>query len=693
MKIKSVNKKKVMRAAAMPDIDVDFEGMRRDDVKKYIEEKYGSNNVCSIGTYNRMKSKSAIKDMARVEGADFMTTNAITKALIEKPTEPLDWGQVFEQAQSNSKIKKFIQEYPKVFKFLKPILLQTRSASIHPSAVVIVPEKDEEGNPMKIWDWIPVRRDNEKDAIISEWEGKYMDTAGYLKEDILGIAQLDKFKYILQLIKDNHGVEINFADIPMDDERTYEYFQNGWNEDVFQFGTGGLKSYCSEVKPTNIEDLIAINALYRPGPMGSGAHKDFVSIRAGKKKPAFDKGMYEVTKNTVGLYVYQEQVMQGMVVGGLSLLESDDVRNAIKKFDKEKLGKYETQFIEGYDVHTNDKKESKKVWDKMMAFSSYGFNKSHAAAYSVMGYWSQYLKVHYPLEFWTASLNFCKYEEETPNRIAEIVKTKEIIFVKPPDINKSEKRIVCDKTNNSIYYSLVSIKSVGDSASDAILEEREKNGQFFSLEEFVKRVNKSKVNKRVITNLILSGAFDETSFVTSSNVKFRLEILKEYFGIIKQDVPEEFLTKEATKELFWRVKQKDLTGLGKIDYLKAAQDKGVSSMLLKNYVDWEEFSKNPKFNKLICVGVKVNAIKEKFSTAVNERYFSLSLESNNGTVGIVVWEKNWLKNDNGKKIERSLKEKGFILLQGYSTNFNSLSLSDGTMDRGLDETKFKIIEL
>ena len=348
MKIISVKELRIKRKDSLPDIDIDFESTRRDDVKRYIEQKYSLDNVCSIGTYNRMKSKSAIKDMARVEGADFASVNLITKELIEKPTDPLNWGQVFEQAQSNSKIKNFIKKYPRVFKFLKPILMQTRSSSVHPSAVVIVPKKDEEGNDMKIWDWMPVRKDPEKGVIISEWEGKYMDLAGFLKEDILGISQLDKFRYILDLIKKNRGEEIDFSKIPMDDEKTYKYFQKGWNEDVFQFGTGGLKTYCTRVKPNNIEDLIAINALYRPGPMGSGAHEDFVKIREGSKKPAFDKGMKDVTINTAGLYIYQEQVMQAMVVGGLSLVDADRIRTMIKKFDKEGLASMKNKFIKGY---------------------------------------------------------------------------------------------------------------------------------------------------------------------------------------------------------------------------------------------------------------------------------------------------------------------------------------------------------
>lgn len=690
MKIKSVKELKIRRKDALPDIDCDFESTRRDDVKRYIEQKYSLDNVCSIGTYNRMKSKSAIKDMARVEGADFASVNLITKELIEKPTDPLNWGQVFEQAQSNSKIKNFIKKYPRVFKFLKPILMQTRSSSVHPSAVVIVPKKDEEGNDMKIWDWMPVRKDPEKGVIISEWEGKYMDLAGFLKEDILGISQLDKFRYILDLIKKNRGEEIDFSKIPMDDEKTYKYFQKGWNEDVFQFGTGGLKTYCTRVKPNNIEDLIAINALYRPGPMGSGAHEDFVKIREGSKKPAFDKGMKDVTINTAGLYIYQEQVMQGMVVGGLSLVESDETRTAIKKFDKAKLDSFKDKFINGYNKITGNEKESEKVWDKMMAFSSYGFNKSHAAAYSVMGYWSQYFKVHYPLEFWTASLNFCNYEEETPNRISEIIKTKEDISVKPPDINKSEEKIICDPKNKSIYYSLISIKNVGEVASSVIINERRKNGDFYSLEEFLKRVDKSKVNKKVVTNLILAGAFDETCFGFDSQVTDRIHILREYFEIIKQPLPEEFKTKEVRKELFWKVKQKELTGLGKIDYKKAAEDKGVSKNLLRDYTDYSEYIKKPIHNKEIVLGGKVNAFQERMTKpykGVSKRFLSISFETNSETLNLSVWDDYLKINKNEEKIFNSKQNKSYLLIKvkTYINDKGFVSFSSGD--------NFKIIEL
>lgn len=694
MKIVSIKEVKVRRYDSMPDIDIDFEGLRRDDVKRYMEQKYSTENVCSVGTYNRMKGKSAVKDFVRIAGANFQEANAITKEFFEKPTDPLTWKGMFKQGANNEKIKKFINKYPDVFENIKSILLQPRSASVHPSAVIITPDKDEEGNKMRVWDWLPVKKDPEKGVIISEWEGKYMDIAGFLKEDILGIAQLDKFRYIIDLIEKNRNHKVDFSKIPIDDEKTYDYFKRGWNEDVFQFGTGGLKSYCSKAKPDNIEDLIAINALYRPGPMASKAHESFVKIRSGKEKPDYDKGMKVVTANTAGLYIYQEQVMQGMVVGGLSLVESDNVRTAIKKFDKEKLGMFQEKFVNGYTEITGNEKESIKVWDKMMAFSAYGFNKSHAAAYSLMGYWSQYLKANFPLEFWTASLNYCKFEEETPNRISEINLTKEDIYVKPPDINKSEYKIVCDPNNNSIYYSLISIKFVGEIASQKIIDERQKNGEFFSLEEFYQRVDKSKVNKKIVTNLILAGCFDEICFGFDTNVANRLHIIEEYYSLIKQPVPEEYKTPEAKKDLFWKMKQKELTGLGKVDYKKSAIDKGVSQSLLKKYVDMDEFLESPKYNIEICFGCRVSFIVKKYSETAKQDYWTVNLETNSQTIRLIIWGEVLDRNRNGEKLEKSLKDKSFLLINGYSNNFGSnLSISDGTMDRNLENEKFKIIEL
>lgn len=561
-----VSGERAKSADALPDIDVDFEGKERQRVKKYIEEKYGHDYVCSIGTYTRLKPKSALKDFSRVKGVQFNDVNFATKEMPD--SHHPEWSDLFKVASEKKIVKKFVQSHLDVCEVIKAPLGQPKAGSIHPSAVLIVPKKDGDGNPMKIQDWMPIKMMD--GMLVSEWEGKYIDAAGFLKEDILGIAQLDKFKYVLNLIKEIQNKKVNLNKIPINRKSVMNYFKRGWNEDVFQFGTSGLKNYSKKVKPDGIEDLISMNALFRPGPMDSNAHEDFVQIKHGKKEPEFDEFMEEVTENTFGLYVYQEQIMQAMVVGGLTLAEADQVRTYMKKFDDKSLAKFKVKFVKGYSklFKTKDKKYAEKVWDKLYAFSGYGFNRSHSAAYSLMGYWCQYLKVKYPLEFWTASLNFADEKNDMPQRLAEIEKIGSKINVKPPSVNKSSFKFTADGESNSIYWSLTKIKGVGDIAASMILESRG-DGQFFDLGDFISKVPKSKVNKRVVQSLIMAGAFDEIggeNGLEISELKERYQILKKHAEISNVDLPKDLDEKKVNTNWYWSIRQRELTGFGYVDF-------------------------------------------------------------------------------------------------------------------------------
>ena len=629
-----VSGERAKSADSLPDIDIDFEGKRRDDIKKYIETKYGQSSVCSIGTFNRMKVKSIIKDFARVKGVTFKEANSITKKI--DPNDKLvatglPYEHIFHWAQQNKTLKNFIQKHSDLFELIKSPMNQQRSSSIHASAVVITPKEDKDGNKMSIYDWMPVRLVD--GMLVSEWEGKYIDKAGFLKEDILGIAQLDKFRMTLDLIKENlkEDVDLN-KDVDLKDKKTFRSFQKGYNEDVFQFGTSGLKTYSKQVKPVEIEDLISMNALYRPGPMSSKAHSTFVEIRNGKTKAVFDIGMEEVTKNTFGLYVYQEQVMQGMVVGGLSLIEADMVRTYIKKFNKEKLELFKGKFIKGYSkVLIKSKKIKPKktkeyaenVWDKMLSFAKYGFNRSHAAAYSVMGYWSQWLKINYPLEFWTSSLNFVRRLEDYPNRLTELRRNSDFkhISVQPPDINKSGILFTSDPELNNIYWSFNQIKQVGSVSSTVILEERRDNGLYFDLEEFIERVPKRQVNKRVVINLIYAGAFDEMCLGLNSNVKNRLQIMEDYHKLIKQPLPEVLQDKNnINSNFFWKMKQKEITGFADLSF-KGLANKNRHT---KRYVEY--FKSSIQANKL---GKELHNKKGLICGLVEEAKFKTSKNNPN----------------------------------------------------------------
>lgn len=647
---------KVKRKDSMPDIDIDFEGKRRGDVKRYIENRFNINNVCSIGTYTRLKTKSAIKDFGRAKGLEFKKVNYATSHI----PDAIDWdySDIFKSALADgtNELKRFIQENVDICEIMKAPLGQPRSGSVHASAVVIVPKEDEEGNPMEVYDWLPVKKIDGQ--IISEWEGKYTDQAGFLKEDILGIAQLDKFKVILKLIKQNHGIDLKLEEIPTKEKDVFEYFQKGWNEDVFQFGTSGLKTYSSRVKPNHVEDLISMNALFRPGPMESDAHNDFVEFRRGTKEPHIDMGMELVVKDTQGLYIYQEQVMQAMVVAGMTLVEADIVRTYMKKFDKVNLALFEKKFVEGYGkvLKKNGFKkkiedEAKKVWDKLNAFSSYGFNRSHAAAYSLMGYWSQYLKVKYPLEFWTASLNFASEGEEIPNRISEIKKIRNGIKIVEADINKSSINFTSEPSTQNIYWSLTKIKGVGDVAVSVILEERAK-GEFFSFEDFIKRVPKNKVNKKVVLCLITAGAFDQVSsekfdIKMQGQAKYRYDLMKLFMESRNEPVPEDIENNPFKKHnWFWRLKQKELTGYGDINYKILAKKKWDKPKEIQSlYKDGEDIERmdivklqKSKGERVIIAG-RIMKIAERSSR--KGEFCSMSIEHNNSVILMTIWNDQW----------------------------------------------------
>lgn len=648
-----VSGERAKSADSMPDIDLDFEGLRRQEVKRYMEKKYGADSVCSIGSYGRLKVKSALKDFAKLKGVQFAESNFISKLIEDKANEELKWEDIFMYSCSKPALKSFVQKHSEMVEILTASLMQPKSSSIHASAVLILPKFDKNGEKMTIFDWLPVKKID--GYLVSEWEGKYVERAGFLKEDILGIAQLDKFKKIMQLIKQNKGKNINLNKIPFDKKEVMEYFKKGWTEDVFQFGTSSLKGYSKQVKPDYLTELISMTALYRPGPMKFKAHTDFALIKKGKKEPKFDIGMEKITQYTYGLYVYQEQIMQAMVVGGLTLSESDQVRTYMKKFDRVALSAFEEKFVNGMTkvIKKKSKKEkdpttkAKEIWDKLNAFSAYGFNKSHSAAYSLMSYWCQYLKVKHPLEFWTASLNFADEKKEIPNRLSEINAIDNMIEVKQPDINMSRLDFTSYPDEQKIYWSLSKIKKVGAVAVEKILEAKDLDGEFFDLQDFLKRVPKNKVNKGVVTNLIIAGAFDNIGGkfgMEIKSIKERYDILCEYYEIIKQDVPEEIEASENKgKNWFWILKQKQITGFGNINYKDLiAQLKLKNKKFEESYVPPEEFElfeNKFKWGTPAVIAGNIMFIKEIKSR--NGEMASISIESNNNILLVTVWPDNY----------------------------------------------------
>lgn len=641
MKILKIEKVEIARQDSMPDVDCDFPVAFRDTVKEYMARRYGVNHVCSVGTYTRMKLKTCLKDFGKVMGVPFAVMNKLTKDIDDQIE--YTWGDLFNYAATSRELFRFVQDHPELVHMTKYALTQCKTSSIHPSAVIIVPQEDEDGNPIDLFGWMPMKKMG--DVLVSEWEGKYVDKSGFLKEDILGLNQLDKFSSIIKLIAKNRREQIDVNTIPFGDEEVFRYFQRGWCEDVFQFGAMGLMNYCREAKPQSLDDLIAMTALFRPGPMDVKAHETFVDIKNGRKKPKFDPGMEEITRDTYSLYTYQEQIMKAMVVGGLTPVESDECRTYIKKKNHEALAQFKGKFVNGYSALIESRGvESKRaaaqaseVWDKMLAFASYGFNKSHAVAYTMMSYWSQWFKVNYPLEFWTTSLQYASKESDIPYRLVEMKKTGAEIEVRPPDINFSGETFTCDPKTNRIFFSLGKVKGVGERALMLLKAMKDEHGEVFSFEDFITSAPKG-INRTVVLRLIMAGAFDLVEDIR--NPRQRLDIVKQYLERRGEPLSDEFTSPDAHTNAWWVFKQRELTGYGEVDYERMMNEYGLGKRMVRLYVTAAEFERKHEGDEVCIVG-RVNNVFER-QTKGGDSYGVLQVEVNDLIIQITLWPDFWL---------------------------------------------------
>lgn len=609
---------------SLPDIDTDFEGEKRNLVKEYMEQRYGITQVCSVGTYSALQPRQAIKDFARLMGIPFQDVNMVTKIL---ETSDRKYEDIFIKACGNGRLMAFIHKYPELINEISIVLGAPKTQSIHACATMIFPDEHD------MFHWVPIRK--QEGMYVSEWEGNEMDSAGFLKEDILGVKQLDKFQNILKLIKENHGVDVDIYNLPLDDKEVYRYFKNGWNGDVFHFGSSGLTSYCKEMQPDNIEDLVVAISLYRPGAMENNFHNEYIARKRGDKPVEYFVGTDDILGKTLGIFCYQEQIMRlCQDLGGLSLVEADDVRKAMVKKKYEELTKYRERFIPYYVENFKvDLEYAEHVWDAIDKASTYLFNRSHAVAYTLTGYISQWLKVHYPLEYWTVAFSYAS-DEDYAVYIQEINASGNTEIV-PPDVNKSEKYVSSDVKTNKMYWSLLNIKQVGDRAADQIFKERIENGEYFSLADFADRnlsYKENKVNKRVIENIIMAGGFDVVEKVQKPHE--RMKLITDYREMVRQKVNEEkdiFVNNPKTAfDWWWLLQQKSLTGFALFDY-KDLLNKYLVPKVTGEYpiIDFDK-ANSPDFyngrNTLMLAGGIVHDISIRNSARGN--FARLVLEQN-----------------------------------------------------------------
>jgi DNA polymerase III subunit alpha len=486
---------------SMPDIDIDFDMNRRGEVIEYVTRKYGREQVAQIITFNTMAAKAAIKDVGRALDMPYGDVDRIAKLV------PTTIGVTIEQALKDSPpLQEAYDGNPQIRELIdtaRKLEGLVRGAGVHAAGVVIAPRP--------LTDLVPLSR-SKNDEIVTAYDMKAVEKMGLLKMDFLGLTTLTVIHDCLKLIKKNRGEALDLETIPLDDQTTYEkVYHRALTSGVFQFESGGMRDVLRRYKPTSVEDLTALNALYRPGPIQGGMIDDFIERKWGRRKVEYELPPLEtILKETLGVIVYQEQVMQiANVLAGYSLGEADLLRRAMGKKDPAEMAKQRDRFVSGATEKKFPKDKIVRIFDLMEQFAGYGFNKSHSAAYALLAYQTAYLKTHYPVEFMAALLTS---EISKPENVVKYIKEcREMeIRVEPPDVLFSD----ADFTphGNGIRFGLTAIKNVGRNAIDSILAARdelsEQNKSFASYWEFCEKVDLRLMNKRVLESLIKAGALD-----------------------------------------------------------------------------------------------------------------------------------------------------------------------------------------
>ncbi|TDX58950.1 DNA polymerase III subunit alpha [Orenia marismortui] len=511
---------------SMPDIDIDFCYERRDEVIDYVVRKYGQDKVAQIITFGTMAAKGAIRDVGRVLGIAYDKVDKVAKAI------PNSLGISLDQALKESKDLKNLYhsdyQVKEIIDYSRQIEGLPRHASTHAAGVIITKEEITNYTPLYM----------SKGEITTQYPMGDLESLGLLKMDFLGLRTLTVINKTLDLLKETQGIELKLAEIPFDDEKVFELLSSGASLGVFQLESDGMRRLIQKLKPEEIEDIIALLALYRPGPLGSGMVDDFIARRHGEEEIEYPhEDLKDILKATYGVILYQEQVMQiAQKIAGYSLGEADILRRAMGKKKPEVMKKHRDIFINGNDevigvVNNGYSQElGEELFELIEYFSGYGFNKAHSTAYAYVSYQTAYLKAHYPVEFMAALMTSLIGNSD---KVAAYIAESERIGVEilAPDINYSKVGFTVEDAN--IRFGLEAIKNVGKKAIEAIIESRAE-GKFEGLKDFCERVNLSKVNQRVVESLIKAGAFDSLGFYRSQLLRILEKVFEQAQKVQKQ---------------------------------------------------------------------------------------------------------------------------------------------------------------
>lgn len=481
---------------SLPDIDIDFDDEGRDRVLRYVIDKYGKSQVAQIITYGTMAAKSSIRDCARVMELPLAEANLLAKLVPERPGTTLDLA--FEEVRELADIRKSNDLRGQVIQQAMVLEGSVRNTGVHACGVIITPDD--------LTNFVPIATAKDSDMLVTQFDNSVVESAGMLKMDFLGLTTLSIIKTALKNIRKSRGIDINIDAIPLDDNATYQLFQRGETSGTFQFESPGMQKYLRQLKPDKFEDLIAMNALYRPGPMEY--IPAFINRKHGREPIQYDlQDMEEFLAETYGITVYQEQVMLlSQKLAGFSKGDADVLRKAMGKKQKSVLDKMKDKFIEGCRSKGHDQSICEKIWTDWEAFAQYAFNKSHSTCYSLIAYHTAYLKANYPAEYMAAVLTHSQSNLENVTFFIEECRNMGI-KVLGPHVNESGVYFEVNR-NGEIRFGLGAIKGAGDAAVEAIIQERDARGPYPDIFDFAKRLSQRSVNKKTFECLALSGAFD-----------------------------------------------------------------------------------------------------------------------------------------------------------------------------------------
>ena len=482
---------------SLPDIDIDFADRGREKVIDYVIDKYGEKNVCQIITFGTMAARQSIRDVGRVMEIPYSQVDKIAKMIPAGPGQTISGA--LEKEKDLQQLIKDDSQARQLLEYSQTLEGLARHASTHAAGVVIA--------PAPLTNFVPLFSPPKGDEVTTQIDMKYIEELGLLKMDFLGLRTLTVVDDALAMIKANHGVDIDLDKIPLDDQDVYDLFSKGHTVGIFQFESSGMRDYLRKLCPENLNDLIAMNALYRPGPLDAGTIDDYIKRKHGEERVEYDHPLLEpILKESYGVITFQEQVLKiAMVLAGFSAGQGDILRKAMGKKIREIMEQQKTAFMNGCDKNKIDKAVAERVFEKMETFARYGFNKSHAAGYSYLAYQTAYLKAHYPREFMASSLT-----SEMGNTDRVIVLMEECrelgIDILPPDVNHSRAEFTVE--DDKIRFGLGAIKNVGRGAIERMLTAIEDGGEFKSLFDLATRVDLKSMNRRMLESLVRAGATD-----------------------------------------------------------------------------------------------------------------------------------------------------------------------------------------